>query len=211
MGDRIIMSNTVSKAIADARRIIPELAYERALELAQLVDREILSIVPDLRRTSATDMKAVTVAPTAPEVPLPATMVSVARAVVQGVNQYRLVATTVSALDRDVPYWRTVTSAKLEKYYVFTNEAGSAMVGFAPRLEPGVPSVQVHLWGETVPSESDFGASNLSPLLPSTHVYTMGIVYYASMELRPEIFQAAKAVYEEEIAKTKAYVEGRAR
>ncbi len=210
------MAYTVSTAIANAQRTLPDLQSSRALDLANQVHREILAEIPELQRTLIT-----TIAPTSGtgEYALGETAFQVDLCIYVNASGAAspISGTTVEALDQQSVTWRQDASVsaypvagKVVQFYVSSASISSAntpVIGFYP--VPGFTTGSIYVYGSQLQASDLSTSSTCLTTLFSSQVYVAGIIYYAACELRPEIAAAWKAAYAEELAKEMKFARSR--
>jgi len=181
---------TISKAISDARRIIPELPFWEALDYANTVHAEVIAQIPSLAKDISTVPVEIALAVGTKEYDLPITSTQISHASIAG---SAITPVTVEMLDGLDSTWRTKANDTPTSFYITTNAAGEAKIGLHPTPKA---IATLKLYGSSLASLTP--KSTISELLPTAEAYVAGIVYYASTRYRPlltSVYQAAYGMY----------------
>ena len=212
------MSYTITGVVANAQRSLPDLQTSRGIDLANMVHREILSYIPELRRESLT----INPVSGTEEYALDETTFQVDNVIFSPStgNALQLTPTTVEQLNKATPSWRTDPAAAWTvqgengPYFYLTNVATThssstitPTIGFYPT--PNFSTGTITVYASRL-QQSDLATTDSTmPGLLSPQIYVEGVRYYAATELRPELASAYKAAYAEQLALNRWYVRTR--
>jgi hypothetical protein len=213
------MAYTLSTVLANVQRSFPELQSVRGYDLINMVHREILAFIPELRRNPLAS--SITPVNGQGEYSLASYTDTVFQ--IEHVEYVpgsgatiALSATTVEALNLLNKTWRSDASAGSysaagengPQWYVSTASSGSnqpeIVIGFYP--VPGFTSGQFNLYTSQLQSADLISTDTTLYGLYSPQVYVAGTCYWAAAELRPEMAAAWKTVFAEELKKNRAFV-----
>jgi hypothetical protein len=211
------MAYTITTAVANAQRSLPDLQTSRGIDLANQVHREILAYIPELRR----DQLTVALTSGTGEYALDETAFQVDNVVYSPStgSPIQMTPTTVEQLNKSNPTWRTdasagwTTSGENGPYFYLTNKVVSAAnlpvptIGFYPVPNFSTGTLTVYL-SKLQPADLISTDTCLNGLL-SSQIYVEGIRYYAATEIRPDMASAYKAAYAEQLALNRYFVRTR--
>lgn len=197
------MPEQIATLVQRAQRRFPDLTTQRAIELANLVHRELNALVPSLRRTPHSAPVQVTFSSGTKEAPIPEHLSQVDAVLISGVPMQ---PTSVETLNRLKYSWRAESAGVPKEFYVTADDQGRATLGLHPTPNPGVVA---NLYGTLRESGSLVAGSSISEVLPSGQAYVDGICYYAALELRPSAAAGFLAAYQAQSRIAQDYVQTR--
>jgi hypothetical protein len=213
------MAYTLATALANIQRSFPDLQSTRGYDILNMVHREILAFIPELRR----NVLAASITPVSGQGEYSLASYSDTVFQIDHVEYVpssgatvALSATTVEALNILSKTWRS--DAALSSYsaagengpqwYVSTASSGSnqpeIVLGFYPA--PGFSSGAFNVYASQLQSTDLVSTDTTLYGLYSPQVYVAGGCYWAAAELRPELAAAWKTVFAEELKKNRAFV-----
>lgn len=209
------MSDTISTIVGRVQNRLGDLVTARGIDIANVVHREILSHIPELRRIAHSSPTSISLTASTKEYALTEGIMQV------DYVQYRTAAGTavklaemgIEDMNKVVADWRSAAAGTPTQFYLTANSTngGASMIGFHPTPDTttsgGYPVAEV--FGAIAESSALVAGDTISQLLPHSQVYTEGISYYAAHELRPEAAMAYYNTYMAQLEAAKRYVRTR--
>lgn len=197
------MPDSISTVVAHVRQRLPDLTGSRAIELANIVHRELFAFVPEVRRTPHGSPVVVPVSAGVKEYAIPEELTQLDYVHLDG---KRLYETNVETLNKTQPSWRVQPNSSPQQFYITAHTDGKAAVGLHPTPNA---SGNLTLYGSQREPSPLTGTSLVPESLPNAQVYVEGVSYYAALELRPSSAPMYKANYAEQLAILRSYVDTR--
>ena len=209
------MADTITTIVGRVQNRLGDLVTTRGIDIANVVHREILSHIPELRRIPHSSPTQISLTANTKEYSLTEEIMQVDYVHYRTSSSVatKLAEMGVEELNKIVADWRSAAAGTPTQFYLTANatNGGASMIGFHPTPDTstsaGYPIVEV--FGSKAESSALVAGDTISQLLPHSQVYTEGISYYAAHELRPEAAMAYYNTYMAQLEAAKQYVRTR--
>lgn len=202
---------TVQQIVSAVQRRLPDAPSQTCVLLTNLVHRELLADIPELRLDSLT--QNLTSGTGEYNIAEPVFQVLEAYYQTAANTSSQLSPITIEGLNAMVPTWRTDATGTPLYFYLSSNQASanSEVIGLYPvpntTTSAGYPILKMDI-SELESSDLTL-TSTVFVTLQSPKVYIEGVSYMLAEEIRPQVANAYKAEYMGEIEKARSYVRTR--
>ena len=201
---------TVSQVISEVQRRMPDVTTSQCTTWINLIHRQILSEIPELRMDSVS--VNITSGTQEYSIAEPVFQVREAEYVTGAGASTKLSGMTLEELDQQMPGWRNAATGTPQYFYLGSNQASgnSEVIGLVPAPNATTSTYPYVLLQVSEIEASDLTTSSvLPPTIPNARAYIEGVSELAAVQVRQQMAMMYNSTFEAEVQRIKEYVQSR--